>query len=106
MSKVIHIDSESQFNTLYAKPKVVIDFTASWCGPCKMIAPKYEAFAGQFPDITFLKVDVDEQAKIAEKYGVEAMPTFIFLNNGEQVDKLTGASVDQLEIKLKALNTK
>jgi len=103
---LVVIRLESDFDAQVSKPKVVIDFTASWCGPCKMIAPKYEAFCSQYPSIVFLKVDVDEQPAITQKYGIEAMPTFIFLQNGQKVDQLTGASVGDLENKIKALAAK
>ncbi|KAI3767106.1 hypothetical protein L2E82_17192 [Cichorium intybus] len=82
-----HVDSEKL---------VVVDFTASWCGPCRRIAPVLVEFAKMMPHVTFLKVDVDELKSVAEKYSVEAMPTFMFLKKGEIVDKIVGVNKDNL----------
>ncbi len=64
---------------------VVIDFYATWCGPCKLIAPKVEEMAGEMSNVVFLKVDVDENEEAAQEYNVSAMPTFIFIKNSEKV---------------------
>ena len=61
-----------------ANKLTVVDFTASWCGPCQMIAPVYEKMSKKYTDVDFVKVDVDENEETAEKCEVEAMPTFIF----------------------------
>lgn len=77
---------------------VVIDFFATWCGPCKRIAPVFEDLADKhYPAITFFKVDVDESAELVEKFGVSAMPTFVFLKNGYIVKKVEGADLRALE---------
>ena len=64
---------------------VVVDFYATWCGPCRMIAPKLEEMAKQNSNVVFLKVDVDEAEDVSEKYSISAMPTFLFFKNGEKV---------------------
>ena len=61
------------------------------CGPCKEIAPKYAAMAGQFQQAKFLKVDVDECKDVAQQYGVKSMPTFKLFKAGKEVDSLSGA---------------
>merc|ERR1712083_1285165 len=95
---------------------VVVDFHATWCGPCKMIAPHLEEMDKTMDDVVFLKVDVDECEDIAEEYKVTAMPTFVFLKNKEKslpctlvtfletqqqqvfhVADLTGANIDKLK---------
>ena len=72
---------------------VLIDFFATWCGPCKVIAPKFEEMSKMYPSVTFLKVDVDESAELTELYNVRAMPTFVFLKNGTQVKVIEGADI-------------
>ncbi|GKY96196.1 hypothetical protein MPSEU_000579500 [Mayamaea pseudoterrestris] len=76
---------------------VVIDFSATWCGPCKMIAPLFEQLSESFTNVIFIKVDVDANPDTAAKYSVSAMPTFLFIKRGEVLDKLMGASPEQLE---------
>ncbi|KAK6939409.1 Thioredoxin domain [Dillenia turbinata] len=77
---------------------IVVDFTASWCGPCRFIAPILADFAKKMPHVTFLKVDVDELKSVAEDWAVEAMPTFMFLKEGKIVDKVVGAKKDELQL--------
>lgn len=72
---------------------VVIDFFATWCGPCKHIAPKFVELSAMFPSVSFLKVDVDESSELAEKFDIRAMPTFVFLKNGSVVKKIEGADL-------------
>ena len=69
---------------------LVIDFTATWCPPCKMIAPKFEAMAAENTDVVFRKIDVDENKEAAEAAGITAMPTFKFYKGGAE---LTGATI-------------
>nr|XP_043617543.1 thioredoxin H-type-like [Erigeron canadensis] len=78
------------------KKLAVVDFTASWCGPCRVIAPVLAEYAKKFPNVTFLKVDVDEVKEIAEEYDIEAMPTFLFFKEGKIVDKVIGAKKEEL----------
>ena len=77
---------------------MVIDFYATWCGPCKIIAPKVDAMAVQLKDeVVFLKVDVDETDDIAAEYQIEAMPTFVLLKNKAVVEKFSGANESKLK---------
>jgi len=82
---------------------VVIDFYADWCGPCKMIGPKFLKMAEDFPDVCFAKVNVDENSDTAEEEDITAMPTFKFYKNGNQVDVLTGANEAKLREKIETL---
>mmetsp|Transcript_701 Transcript_701/g.873 ORF Transcript_701/g.873 Transcript_701/m.873 type:complete len:104 (-) Transcript_701:478-789(-) len=76
---------------------IVIDFTATWCPPCKMIGPIFEAMATQFPDAILVKVDVDAASDIAEKCGISAMPTFQYYKNGEKVGETCGADAEKIK---------
>lgn len=84
---------------------VVIDFSATWCGPCKMISPLYHELSelDTFSNVVFLKIDVDENPETAARYQVSAMPTFLFIKRGEVVDKLMGANPTALQDMLEEL---
>ncbi|KAK4599902.1 hypothetical protein RGQ29_009806 [Quercus rubra] len=81
-----------------SKKLVVVDFTASWCGPCCFIAPILVEMAKNTPNVIFLKVDVDELKTIANEWAVEAIPTFLFLKEGKLVDKIVGTKKEELQM--------
>lgn len=76
--------------------QVVVDFFAEWCGPCKMISPYVASLESQFPDVTFIKVDVDELQDVAAQQNISAMPTFQFFKNGAMLEEFRGASKEKL----------
>lgn len=76
---------------------VVLDFYASWCGPCKTIAPKFKEFSEKYTNVVFVKVNAELDEEINTEYGVSALPTFIFIKNSRKVDLLQGAVVADLE---------
>eukprot|EP00555_Chaetoceros_dichaeta_P002604 CAMPEP_0198249834 /NCGR_PEP_ID=MMETSP1447-20131203/1220_1 /TAXON_ID=420782 /ORGANISM="Chaetoceros dichaeta, Strain CCMP1751" /LENGTH=94 /DNA_ID=CAMNT_0043934551 /DNA_START=254 /DNA_END=538 /DNA_ORIENTATION=+ len=84
---------------------VVLDFSAEWCGPCKMIAPLYHELSDMhaYSNVVFLKIDVDENPGTAAKYGVRAMPTFVFIKRGAVVNTLAGASPEGLRENLEKI---
>ncbi|XP_020712201.1 thioredoxin-2 isoform X2 [Athalia rosae] len=82
---------------------VVIDFFATWCGPCKMIGPKLEELSQELKDIIILKVDVDECEDIAFEYEISSMPTFVFIKNGAVVKSFAGANFDKLKATIQEL---
>ncbi|KAG6337067.1 hypothetical protein ID866_2020 [Astraeus odoratus] len=91
---ITHITSTSQLNGVLSGSSdklTVIDFHATWCGPCHAIAPTFEALAKQYPNVSFLKCDVDAARDVASAYKVSAMPTFIFLKGNTQVHTIKGA---------------
>ena len=75
---------------LKADGTVLVDFSAVWCGPCKMLAPIVDEFAEKHSDIKVCKVDIDESYPVAFKYQVAAVPTLIAFRNGEPVAKSVG----------------
>ncbi|KAF8147323.1 thioredoxin-like protein [Mycena galopus ATCC 62051] len=92
----VEIQSVQQWNEIVesstaAGRTIVVDFHAAWCGPCRVIAPKYKQLASQNPQATFLRVDVDEQPQIAETFRVSAMPTFFAIKSNNVVGMLRGA---------------
>ncbi|XP_017761736.1 PREDICTED: thioredoxin-2-like [Eufriesea mexicana] len=83
---------EAAGNTL-----VVIDFFATWCGPCKMISPKLEKLAEEMQDVIFLKVDIDECVELATEYDIISMPSFVFIKNGQVLESFSGANYNRLK---------
>ena len=97
-SKVKEIQSSSEWNSALASGKlVVVDFFATWCGPCKMVAPKVEALASKYPAVMFIKVDVDRHQELAHQAGVSAMPTFHLYHNRSKLEGFSGADANKLE---------
>ncbi|THF99234.1 hypothetical protein TEA_013114 [Camellia sinensis var. sinensis] len=76
---------------------IVVDFTASWCGPCRIMAPFFVELSKKLSTVTFLKVDVDELESVASEWDVQAMPTFMILKEGKILDKVVGAKKDELQ---------
>ncbi|KAJ2884182.1 glycerol ether metabolic process [Coemansia aciculifera] len=104
---VITVTNKDHFAKLLKEnPKVAVDFTATWCGPCKVIGPKFAKLAAEYPDVTFLKVDVDEVSEVAQDQKITAMPTFQFFVEGKQSDShkaVIGANVATLTAALDGL---
>ncbi|CBI32889.3 hypothetical protein AAG906_037096 [Vitis piasezkii] len=82
---------------------VIANFSATWCGPCKMIAPFYCELSEAHPSLMFLTVDVDELSEFSSSWDIKATPTFFFLRDGQQVDKLVGANKPELQKKITAI---
>ena len=77
---------------------VLVDFWATWCGPCKMISPIYDELSAEYDGkAVLIKVDVDEAADIAQDCGISAMPTFQFYKNSERVSEFAGADPNRLK---------
>ena len=86
--------TDSNFDDLLAQGKpMVVDFWATWCGPCKKIGPYIEELAQQYADQVIIgKVDVDENDGLAIRFGIRSIPTVLFFRNGEVTDKQIGAA--------------
>ena len=86
------IVDQKEFDILVATPDklILVDFFATWCGPCKMLAPVLEEVSADYPEVTFVKVDVDESEELARRYGIRVIPTLVLLRNGEVLLTETG----------------
>lgn len=85
------IVNTQEFNELMNEKAVLVDFFATWCGPCKMLSPVLEGVAEKMKDkVTIVKVDVDRSPDLAAKFGVMSVPTMIVFKNGRQVDAFSG----------------
>jgi thioredoxin 1 len=93
MSKPINItDDTFEAEVLQSDMPVVVDFWATWCGPCKMIAPILEELANEMNGhVKITKLDVDSNNKTAGKYNIMSIPSLLFFKNGEVVDRVVGA---------------
>ncbi|KAF3454295.1 hypothetical protein FNV43_RR04742 [Rhamnella rubrinervis] len=91
----LHFNELKKSSTL-----MVIDFSATWCGPCKAMEPIFNALSAKFTDVDFVKIDVDELSDVAQEFGVQAMPTFVFVKKGKEVDRIVGGKKDDLEKKI------
>ena len=83
---------EDQFEeeVLKAEGKVLVDFWASWCGPCKMLSPVVEQLSEETPDVKFVGVDVDDAEGLAVKYGISSIPCLVLFKDGEAVNRSVG----------------
>ena len=70
--------------------KVLVDFYATWCGPCKMMHPVIEEFSSEHSDVKVIKIDVDQHEDLAREYGIMSIPTIILFDNGELKEKNVG----------------
>ena len=90
---LIHVTKENfESEVLKSEVPVLVDFFAQWCGPCKMIAPLVEEISEKHPEITFCKVNVDDEPAIAAAYGIVSIPTLIKFKDGKAVDQNVGYS--------------
>ena len=101
---VEQIRTTEQFDALVKDNKsVVVDFFATWCGPCKMVGPVVETVSQQLPDVKFVKVDVDELGDLAMRYGIMSIPAIFAFKNGEKVGEQVGFAPEPM---IKALAVK
>ena len=85
-----HIKNAAEFDDAIKEGLVLVDFFATWCGPCKMLSPVLEQLSEENPNVLVLKIDVDEVGPLAARFGIQAIPTLILFKDGQQVDKRMG----------------
>ena len=88
--KVIHLEDEKEFKELIKEDKILVDFFANWCGPCKMISPIVEEISNEISDVKFLKVDVDSSSEVASTYSIMSIPTLMIFKDGQIKSKTVG----------------
>jgi len=90
-STVIEVTMETfEAEVLNSDKKILIDFYATWCGPCKKLSPIIEEVANEMDSIKFVKIDVDAEEKLASQYGIHSIPTLVMIENGKEVTRSIG----------------
>ena len=88
---LVHVTTDNfETEVLKAEQPVLVDFWASWCGPCRMLTPIIEQLAGELTDVKVGKITVDEEPDLAARYGVMSIPTVIVFKNGEEAARSVG----------------
>ncbi|CAL8468098.1 g7637 [Coccomyxa elongata] len=103
-SRVVEVTSDDNYQKQIKSANdtgnlAVVDFSAKWCGPCKVIAPVYAQLSTLYPQARFLKVDIDEPAleRTVMENGIASVPTFVFVKDGQEKAKFSGADVAKLK---------
>ena len=99
--EIVHVDSDNfRKEVIEENKKVLVDFFATWCGPCTMLTPVIEQIAKEHDEIKVCKVDVDKAPEIAMQYGIVSVPTLIVTDKGKEVQRSIGlvskAQIEQL----------
>jgi len=90
--------TDAEFDSVLTLGKVMVDFYGTWCQPCKVLHPILEKLEEEISDVTFVKINIDEQPDTASKFGVSCLPTLILFEDGEEVKRQHGAtSVSKLK---------
>ena len=84
------IVNETEFDETIKTGVTLVDFYADWCGPCKMLAPILEELDNEYPDISFIKVNCDDEIKLAERYGIMSIPAVFMFKDGNIIDNTGG----------------
>ncbi len=87
--EIIHAN-KSNFDRLISSDVVLVDFFATWCGPCKMLTPVLEEMASDRSSVKIVKVDIDESMDLARQYGIMSVPTLLLFKDGKLISQTTG----------------
>ncbi|KAE8149948.1 thioredoxin-like protein [Aspergillus avenaceus] len=102
--KVVQVDNPVIFKALTSSGPAVVDFFATWCGPCKAVAPVVGKLSETYPDVRFIQIDVDKNPQISQELGVRAMPTFVLFKDGKPLEqRVVGGNMKALEEGVKGL---
>ncbi|KAH0545563.1 hypothetical protein FGG08_000394 [Glutinoglossum americanum] len=98
------LNNKSEFDAAIKDNSLVfIDCFATWCGPCRVIAPVVESLSKTYTNTHFYKLDVDEVSDVAQELGIRAMPTFVLFKDGEKSGEVVGASAKAIEAAIQTL---
>ena len=89
------IVNTEEFNELRNNGNVVVDFYADWCGPCKMLGPVMEEVSKDYPEVNFVKINVDEHEALAAELGIMSIPSVFMMKDGKVVDQFLGAQQER-----------
>ena len=96
-----HVNSQECENEIKNNEIVIVDFFATWCGPCKMFAPTFEKLSSDFNGkLEFLKIDIDKNEDIADHYNVKSVPTFILFKDGKEIERKVGVPAPKEYVEL------
>ena len=100
-SDVLNIES-SNFETevIKSEKKVLIDFYADWCGPCQKLSPIVDKFAKEHSEIKVVRIDIDAQEDLADRYNIRSIPTLVVIENGEEINRVIGLVSEEKIIEL------
>lgn len=84
-------NSNFENEVINSDKKVLVDFYASWCGPCRMVSPIVDEIAEERTDVKVVKINVDDEPELASRFGVMSIPTLVVINGGKEVSRLMGA---------------
>eukprot|EP00904_Undaria_pinnatifida_P014025 jgi/Undpi1/9753/HiC_scaffold_27.g12209.m1 len=107
---VIDVGSPAELDKLTSENKdklLVVDYSTTWCGPCKMVLPKFEALASEYTDAIFIKVigdSTNDASQLMKREGVRSVPSFHFWKGGKKVDSVNGANEEALEETLRSFH--
>lgn len=87
---LIHLEKNQDFKSLIKEGVTLVDFYATWCGPCKMLAPQLEQLAEKRQDINIIKIDVDQHEELAAEFNIRVVPTLILFKDGANINVSSG----------------